>query len=205
MRIGRMSEKIVVMSVYETHVTVRCPDPAELARLESWAGERELKVTHIVLARGRMTSQPMLTLPDRDGHERLVPALRAAGFDPVRVKVETVPWTTDRPGPGGGYFEHHVKLRLPAAHDRDALESLVVPYGAHVSWNARRVLPGARQERFVTQRFRGTAEGAGAACDALVVALTGAGHDIASQEREFVLYDSDLSVDDGWIKEGDVR
>ncbi|MCX4778261.1 hypothetical protein [Streptomyces sp. NBC_01264] len=193
------------MSVYETHVTVRCPDPVELARLESWSARRELKVTHIVLARGRMTSQPMLTLPDRDGHEVLVPGLRAAGFDPVRVKVETVPWTAEPPGPGGGYFEHHLKLRLPADWDRPALESLVVRHAAHVSWNARRVLPGAGQERFVTQRWRGTAAEAGAACDALVAALLGAGYEIRSEEREFVLYDSDLSVDDGWIEEGDAR
>lgn len=202
MRIGRMSEKIGAMSVYETHVTVRCPGPAELARLEAWSLERELKVTHIVLARGRMASQPMLTLPDRDGHEHLVPALRAAGFDPVRVKVETVPWTTDRPGPGGGYFEHHLKLIIPADFDRGALESLVTPHGAHVSWNARRVLPGSRHERFVTQRCRGTAEAAGRACDALVAALAGSGYEILSEEREFVLYDSDLTVDDGWIEEG---
>ncbi|MFG3000194.1 hypothetical protein [Streptomyces sp. NPDC048340] len=196
-----MSEKINAMSDYETHVTVRCPDPAELARLEAWAGGRELKVTHIVLARGRMVSQPMLTLPGRTGHRALVARLRAAGFDPVRVKVETVPWTTDLPGPGGGYFEHHLKLRLPAAWDRPALESLVAPHGAHLSWNARRVLPGARHERFVTQRCRGTAARAAAACDALVAALAGAGYEIRSEEREFVLYDSDLSVDDGWIEE----
>ncbi|WP_449481985.1 hypothetical protein [Streptomyces avidinii] len=170
-----MSEKIDSMSSYETHVTVRCPDPAELARLEAWAGERELKVTHIVLARGRMPSQPMLTLPGRTAHEALVPRLRASGFDPVRVKVETVPWTTDRPGPGGGYFEHHLKLRLPAGYDRAALESLAAGHGAHVSWNARRVLDGARHERFVTQRCRGAAREATAACDALVAALAGAG------------------------------
>ncbi|MGW6704210.1 hypothetical protein ACWGDE_04875 [Streptomyces sp. NPDC054956] len=200
-----MSEKIAVMSEYETHVTVRCADPAELARLETWAGERELRVTHIVLARGRMASQPMLTLPDRDGHARLVPALRSAGFDPVRVKVETVPWSEEQPGPGGGYFEHHVKLRLPADYDRAALESLAVRHAAHVSWNARRVLSGSRHERFVTQRCRGTAEAAGRACDGLVAALVGAGYEIRSEEREFVLYDSDLSVDDGWIEEGDVR
>ncbi|MFE9483053.1 hypothetical protein ACFYNM_31165 [Streptomyces spororaveus] len=110
-----------------------------LARLDAWAGARELKVTHLLLARGRMVSQPMPTLPDRTGHERLVPRLRAAGFDPVRVRVETVPWTMDSPGPGGGYFEHHLKLLLPA------------------------------------------------------------GYEIRSQEREFVLYDSGPSVDDGWI------
>ncbi|MFD9724532.1 hypothetical protein [Streptomyces sp. NPDC059072] len=190
------------MSSYETHVTVHCPDPAALARLDAWAGARELKVTHIVLARGRMVSQPMLTLRDRTGHESLVPRLRAAGFDPVRVKVETVPWTTDVPGPGGGYFEHHMKLRLPADFDREALEALVVRHGAHLSWNARRALSGGRHERFVTQRWRGTAAEAGAACDALVAALGSAGYEIRSQEREFVLYDSDLSVDDGWIEAG---
>ncbi|MFB7181239.1 hypothetical protein ACFCYI_26470 [Streptomyces sp. NPDC056257] len=198
-----MSEMIGSMAEYETHVTVRCADAAELARLDAWAGARELKVTHILLARGRMVSQPMLTLPDRTGYAHLVPRLRAAGFDPVRVKVETVPWTTDSPGPGGGYFEHHLKLLLPAGFDRGALESLVVPHGAHLSWNARRVLTGgAAHERFVTQRWCGTAAEAGSACDALVAALGSAGYEIRSQEREFVLYDSDLSVDDGWIEEG---
>ncbi|MCX5147853.1 hypothetical protein OHB36_13915 [Streptomyces sp. NBC_00320] len=173
-----------------------------MARLEAWARGRGLKVTHILLARGRMVSQPMLTLRDRTGHEALVPRLRAAGFDPVRVKVETVPWTTDRPGPGGGYFEHHLKLLLPAGFDRCALEALVTPHGAHLSWNARRCLPEGRHERFVTQRWRGTAAGAGAACDALAAALGSAGYEIRSGEREFVLYDSNLSVDDGWIDEG---
>ncbi|MFJ7590318.1 hypothetical protein ACIQZO_23620 [Streptomyces sp. NPDC097617] len=197
-----MSEMIDSMAEYETHVTVRCADAAELTRLDAWAGARELKVTHILLARGRMVSQPMLTLPDRTGHERLVPRLREAGFDPVRVKVETVPWTTDSPGPGGGYFEHHLKLLLPADFDRGALESLVVPHGAHLSWNARRALAGGAHERFVTQRWRGTSAEAGAACDALVAALGSAGYEIRSEEREFVLYDSDLSVDDGWIDEG---
>ncbi|MBT2610019.1 hypothetical protein J7I97_17495 [Streptomyces sp. ISL-87] len=59
------------MSEYETHITVRCPDAETLAHLEVWSARRKLKVTHIVLARGRMVSQPMLTLRDRTGHERL--------------------------------------------------------------------------------------------------------------------------------------
>ncbi|MCX5198085.1 hypothetical protein OOK31_30050 [Streptomyces sp. NBC_00249] len=187
---------------YETHVTVRCPDAEELARLESWAGARELKVTHILLARGRTVSQTMLTLPDRTGHERLVPQLRAAGFDPVRVRVETVPWTTEAPGPGGGYYQHHLKLSLPPAYDQGALEALVVPHRAHLSWNARRVQPGSggRHERFVTQRCRGTASRATAACDTLIAELVESGYEIVSEEREFVLYDSDVSVDDGWIE-----
>ncbi|WP_371678641.1 hypothetical protein [Streptomyces sp. NBC_01276] len=183
---------------YETHVTVLCPDAAELARLESWAGARELKVTHITPVRGRARSRSMLTLPDRTGHERLVPQLRAAGFDPVRVKVETVPWSTEPAGPGGGYHEHHLRLLLPPGYDHGALEALVLPHGARLSWTAGGGRPGsggagAEQERYVTQRVRGSASRAAAACDTLIAELVAAGYEIACELRELVLYDSDLS------------
>ncbi|MFC9590830.1 hypothetical protein ACFTUC_13755 [Streptomyces sp. NPDC056944] len=192
-----------VGGVYETHVTVRCRTEGEQARLGAWAADRGLKVTTIVLARGRTPVQPMLTLPDRTGHPAVVAGLREAGFEPVRVKVETVPWSTEPVGPGGGYYEHHLKLALPAAYDRTALEALVVPHGAHVSWNARRVLagPGGRHERFVTQRHPGPADAAGRACDALVTALVAAGYEPVAEERELVLSDSDLSWDEGWLEE----
>ncbi|MFJ3904727.1 hypothetical protein [Streptomyces sp. NPDC090025] len=190
--------------MYETHVTVRCRTEEEHGRLAVWAAGRSLKLTTIVLARGRTPVQPMLTLPDRTGHPAVVAGLRAAGFEPVRVKVETVPWSTEPAGPGGGYFEHHLKLALPADFDRAALEDLVVPHGAHLSWNPRRVLPGpdARHERFVTQRHPGPAPAASLACDALVAGLRAAGHAILSEERERVLSDSDLSVDEGWLDQG---
>ncbi|MFD3993430.1 hypothetical protein [Streptomyces sp. NPDC058583] len=189
---------------YETHVTVQCRTEGERAGLGAWAAERGLKLTTIVLARGRTPVQPMLTLPDRTGHPAVVDKLREAGFEPVRVKVETVPWSSEPAGPGGGYYEHHLKLALPAAYDRAALEALVMPHGAHVSWNARRVLPGpdGRHERFVTQRHPGPADAAGRGCDALVATLVAAGHELVAQERELVLSDSDLSLDEGWLDEG---
>ncbi|MEU4272942.1 hypothetical protein [Streptomyces sp. NPDC026092] len=192
-----------VDNVYETHVTVRCRTEEERARLGAWAADRGLKLTTIVLARGRTPVQPMLTLPDRTSHPAVVAALREAGFEAVRVKVETVPWSTEPAGPGGGYYEHHLKLTLPAPYDRTALEALVTPHGAHVSWNARRVLPGqsGRHERFVTQRHPGPVDAAGRACDALVAALVAAGRELIAQEREFVLSDSDLSWDQGWLEE----
>ncbi|MEU2549297.1 hypothetical protein ABZ618_28380 [Streptomyces roseolus] len=190
---------------YETHVTLRCTTRGERARLEAWAAHRGLKLTTIVLARGRTPVQPMLTLPDRSGHPSLVAALRADGFEPVRVKVETVPWNTEPAGPGGGYHEHHLKLALPSPYDRAALEALVVPHGAHVSWNARRALPGpeGRHERFVTQRHPGPAPDALRACDALLADLRAAGYDVVGEERERVLHDSDLAVDAGWLEPDD--
>ncbi|MFJ6566401.1 hypothetical protein ACIQNU_03200 [Streptomyces sp. NPDC091292] len=197
--------------VYETHVTVSCPDSAAYARLESWAARAGLKVTHIVLARGRTVSQPMLTLRDavsyedaRAGARALLARLAADGFVPVRVKVESAPWAPEvprRPTDADGYFEHHVKLLLDAEFDRGALTSVAVAHGAHLSWNARRPRDGGRHERFVTQRCHAVDAGrAERALDALLDAL--AGHEVMSVEREFVLYDSDLSLDDGWIGEG---
>ncbi|MGW3939126.1 hypothetical protein [Streptomyces phaeochromogenes] len=207
-------------------MTVRCDSAAESERLRCWAAGAGLKLTHIVLARGRMPSQPMVTLTGSPSYaaesaraREVAAHLRADGFVPVRVKIESSPWAPEVPrepcGTGGDerYFEHHVKLLLDADTDLDALAARVVPHGAHLSWNARRVRDseiggtggtGRRHERFVTQRCRGVdAEGAGRLLELLLAELCG--FEVADVEREFVLHDSDLSVDDGWIEEAWAR
>ncbi|MEU9781381.1 hypothetical protein AB0H92_10470 [Streptomyces phaeochromogenes] len=208
-------------------MTVRCDSAAESERLRCWAAGAGLKLTHIVLARGRMPSQPMVTLTGSPSYaaesaraREVAARLRADGFVPVRVKIESSPWAPEVPrepcGTGGDerYFEHHVKLLLDADTDLDALTARVVPHGAHLSWNARRVCgdgynseidgTGGRHERFVTQRCRGVdAEGAGRLLELLLAELYG--FEVADVEREFVLHDSDLSVDDGWIEEAGAR
>lgn len=197
-------------SRYETHVTVRCDSAAESGRLSRWAAAAGLKLTHIVLARGRMPSQPMLTLTGSPSYadesaraDEVTARLRADGFEPVRVKIESTPWAPEVPRePCGGerYFEHHVKLLLAAGSDLGALAARVVPHGAHLSWNARRAHGGGWHERFVTQRCRGVdAEGAGRALERLLRELDGL--EVVDVEREFVLFDSDVSVDDGWLEE----
>jgi hypothetical protein len=185
--------------LYETHLTVDCSD---LDHLRAWASAADLKLTVIELARGRMPVQPMLTLrgdtydAQRARAREVAGSLRAAGFMPVRVKTESAPWAPEVPnGPcgEGRYFEHHVKLRLDEGADLGELAALVVPFGAHLSRNVRR-----EGERFVTQRCRGTdADGARLALGKLLDALSG--FDVLSVEREFVLYDSDESVDEGWL------
>ncbi|MEU1401881.1 hypothetical protein ABZ471_05830 [Streptomyces sp. NPDC005728] len=196
--------------LYETHVTVACASQAEAERLHVWAGATGLKLTHIVLARGRMRHQPMLTLAGSASYaeesaraERTVAALRADGFASVRVKIESVPWAPEVPdGPcgGGQYFEHHVELLLDADTDLGTLAGRVVPHGAHLSWNARRVHGAGRHERFVTQRCRDVCDAeAERALGRLLAELDG--HEVLGVEREFVLHDSDESVDEGWLGE----
>ncbi|WP_308402970.1 hypothetical protein [Streptomyces sp. BV286] len=203
-------------SLYETHVTVRCAGAAESERLRCWAAGAGLKLTHIVLARGRVPSQPMVTLAGSPSYaaesaraQEVTALLRADGFVPLRVKIESSPWAPEVPREGQPheeqqYFEHHVKLLLDSGNDLDALAARVVPHGAHLSWNARRTRDGqgagGRHERFVTQRCRGVdAQGAGRRLERLLSELNG--FEVVGVEREFVLHDSDVSLDDGWIEE----
>lgn len=205
---------------FETHVTVRC-DEADVDVLQRWAVSAGLKLTVIVLGRGRVPVQPMITLfgsgtlgARHAAAGAVVGRLEAAGFETARVKIETSPWARGVPGDDEGalrlgpgcYFEHHVKLVLDAGCDMEALTRLVVPHGAHVSWNARRALGAGRQERFVTQRCRGVGlTEAGRSLGELRAALCGGGYEIVSVEREFVVFDSDESLDAGWIERDGMR
>lgn len=188
----------------EAHVTVSCPE-VQLARLCSWADERGLKVTHVMLAKGLVRSQPMLTLRAhgaagdlRCRAEELTEELTLSGFAVNRIKIECAPWSQGVPEEpaAGQYFEHHVKLLL---EDGPApLIALVEPHRAHVSHNARRVRPDGRAEWFVTQRvYGGTDTAASALLKGLVEALDG--FTIVSVEREFVVHDSNETIDEGWI------
>lgn len=196
---------------FETHVTVR----GDAGAVAEWAAARDVKFVHIVLERGRTASQPMLTLgcsgtldAARAEAACTVLALRADGLAVARVKIEAAPWNAGVPVTDGEalgpayYFEHHVKVLLDAGFDTGALARAVRPHAAHVSRNARRVRTDGRLERFVTQRCRRVgARTAGARLDALTGALRAGGLEIAGVEREFVVFDGDESLDDGWIEE----
>ncbi|MFD9904342.1 hypothetical protein [Streptomyces sp. NPDC059063] len=205
-----------VHGALETHVTVACPAP-DVDRLARWAAARGLGCTHIVLARGTTPSQPMVNLRATGSAAgqlraagRIVTGLAQSGFRAVRIKTEAAPWADGVPQDDAAaarqdpalHFEHHVKLLLPPGHDRDALAALAVPHAAHVSWNARRTRADSREERFVTQRCHGVGRAtAEARLSALLADLTDlADVDVLEVEREFVLYDTNLALDDGWIE-----
>lgn len=159
---------------FETHLTVR-PDAHTVsgARLERWAGQHGLKLTRIVLDRGAVPDQPMLTeqgrgtLAEQRATARLRSAeLRAAGFSLVRVKIEAAPWNEDIPRTADEaaelssvcHFEHHVKLLLSDEPEVSAARDVAERHSAHLSRNARRTARHGRHERFVTQRCRGSAD-----------------------------------------------
>lgn len=203
-----------VYGALESHLTVSCREQ-DTERLAAWAAARGLGFTHILLARGRTPSQPMLNLRAEGSAVEQVRAalgvadeLTAHGFRVVRIKTEAAPWASGVPqddvagraGDPALHFEHHVKLLLPADHDRSRLEAVVVPHTAHLSRNARRSRADGRQERFVTQRCHRVGRAtAGRRLTALLDSLRAEQHPVLEVEREYVLHDTNLGLDDGWI------
>jgi hypothetical protein len=204
---------------FESHLTVRTADNAGLDELRTWAVARGLKFLHIVLDRGRTPSQPMVTrrargtlIDQRTVAADLARQLAGRGLDVVRTKIEAAPWNRDVPEAdpdavarhAGRYFEHHVKLALDPVADVAALADIAGRHAAHLSRNALRDRADGRRERFVTQRCfrvgRGTAR---RRLDDLLAALAVEGYVPLSVEQEFVVYDSDLAVDAGWIEAPD--
>ncbi|MFO0825308.1 MAG: hypothetical protein U0792_19665 [Gemmataceae bacterium] len=203
---------------FETHITIRVAEPANINSLLEWAESRRLTFHHIVLDRGQTPSQPMI---GRRGRGRLSGELTTAadlsrrlntdGFRVSRVKIEAAPWNRDVPNTdteavahhAGRYFEHHIKLVLDPEVDVTGLANLAVQHSGHLSRNARRVRLDGLWERFVTQRCyavgRHTAQ---ERLKALVAALEMGRHPILSVEEEFVVYDSDPQVDTGWLDIG---
>lgn len=211
---------------FETHLTLDAPDPGRIAEAAEWAGEHGLKFTHIELDRGESPSQPMVTYhSDRSTlaeelavAERWAARLAEAGFAVTRTKVEVsreadgVPRNREEAErlPGSCYFETHVKLLLPASADLAALSAIVKPHRARLSRNARRVRDDGFQERFVTQRCSRVGRGEVWRFESLLFrALQEAGVSfdrkkgwqprVLSVEREFVVHDTALSVDAGWM------
>ncbi|SDY25783.1 hypothetical protein SAMN04487939_101501 [Lysobacter sp. yr284] len=208
---GFDSEAAGFAGEFETHLTVAADCGGALQR---FAAAHGLKCLHIELARGAQPLQPMLSWRGRGGFaqqraraEAVAAQLRAAGLAPVRIKIEAAPGNRGVPQDDAGavagrYFESHIKLLLPACADLAALAARIGGHGAHLSRNALRTREDGQGERFVTQRSHGGLERAYAQLRALLGELDAMGLRRLGAETEYVVYDDNLAVDDGWIDMG---
>ena len=135
--------------------------------------------------------------------------LAKAGFRVTRSKLEASPRNDDIPENDTDvehaamrYFEHHVKLLL-SHEDISRLQQIAQRHEAHLSRNAFVQREDLLSERFVTQRCwkvgRKTAQ---RRLDLLLSELQQAALTVIESEAEYVVYDSNLSLDAGWITEG---
>lgn len=201
---------------FETHITVCLKDSNQVEALQAWGIDRGLKFIHIVLDRGIHVSQLMLTRHGTGGlSDQLKIAsessksLNVAGFSVVRIKIEAAPWNQDVPQsnaeaanhPCDRYFEHHIKLLLEPSANIVTLMELAERHSAHLSRNVLRIRNDDYCERFVTQRCLavGRVEARQQLQD-LLKAIAPLGYLVIEVEAEFVVYDSNLKIDAGWIR-----
>jgi len=200
---------------FETHITVGLKDSNQFEALQAWGIARGLKFIHIVLDRGIHVSQLMLTRHGKGGlTDQLKIAsdssksLNAEGLSVARIKIEAAPWNQDVPQsnaeavnhPGDRYFEHHIKLLLEPSANIVTLRELAEAHSAHLSRNVLRIRNDDYRERFVTQRCLavGRVE-ARQQLQNLLNAIAPLGYLVLEVEEEFVVYDSNLKIDAGWI------
>ncbi|AKQ68408.1 hypothetical protein A176_005320 [Myxococcus hansupus] len=175
--------------------------------LRGWAAGRGVKMLCIELASGVAPRQVMLTLhgdSSVDEARRRAEALThevqgLCDAKTCRIKVESRWSETRTETMTPAYLEHHVRV---ATRDLVALERLAAAQAAHLSRNAYKTFPDGIQERFLTQRFGPSdSQRMAAEFQTLLSALEREGFPVTKVERECVLFDDNLALDEGWLKE----
>jgi hypothetical protein len=200
----------------EIHFTLSLPEACNLADLQSWGTDHGFKLLHIVLERGVNPSQVMLTQQQTGGLTSVLTHARAIAsqvsqtthYAVTRIKIEAsaehpdVPQSATEAQACGSdrYFEHHLKLLLPPDTDLTRLKQVAVAQGAHLSRNALSLRANGDRDQFVTQRCFGLGRSqAQEQLKQLRTAIAAQGYPILDVEAEFVIYDSNLVLDAGWL------
>lgn len=190
---------------YETHLTLDSHRSGGIESARAWAIKSGLKWTEIELSHGEHQLQPMITFWSSDPLEsqrktakQIEEQLQPLGLQVVRFKTETAA-SEAQVAESGQYFECHVKLHLKSSEDWDALLQVAHEKSAHVSRNARKVREDGTHERFLTLRsYECDGVEAQNKVKDLIAGLNAHGLNIMETESEFVVFDSNLSMDDGW-------
>lgn len=190
---------------FETHLSIDASNRIAIDAAREWAHQSDLKWTEIELSRGVHRSQPMITFwgngtleSQHDAASQIASSLVRLDVRVVRLKHEVDVSPSDMAGLGQ-YFECHVKLPLTTAADWQTLACAAETHHAHISRNARRVRDEGTEERFLTQRsYACHGREAQQRERALVDALISHGLKIIEVESEFVVFDSNISLDAGW-------
>lgn len=190
---------------FELHLTIDDPGPDRLDAFAAWCRQQGAKPIIIELARGAVTQQPMLGKVVYSANlqealataEALSDALQTAGFIGKRIKIEIPAYCAAQIEPSANgftpYYEWHAKVPYI---DPERLLNIALEHGAHLSRNA---ISGVSGSRFVTLREYGAFHTFQERTAALQSALLLGGWEILKLESEYCIYDSDISLDRGWL------
>jgi inosine/xanthosine triphosphate pyrophosphatase family protein len=201
---------------FEAHVTVRLQGAEAMDTFRAACTDLGVKNITIELPQGETPTQPMTAsfhrgeLRDVQGEVLAISReLVRRGLEVTRTKIEAhgpahdVPETDEAAAraPTTSYFEFHIKLALPENADLGALTAVCQQYQAHLSRNAHKGADSAGMvERFVTLRVhRAGRPNAEAKFAALCEAVSETGFTIRNRIREYTVFDTNVSLDKGWL------
>ena len=181
----------------EVHVTIELggQDPGVLVAVARAHGCRFL---HVLLDAGTHPSQPMLSWRQAAGVDtalkraaHLAQTLELQGMKVSRIKIEGKLEAAVQ----AQYFEAHFRVELDAGKASE-LQPLARELGVHLSRSAFARSVG-KEQRYLTARQR-TLASALVSFEEIETTLASRGWHILSVDREAVIYDSNLALDEGW-------
>jgi hypothetical protein len=182
---------------HEVHLTVQLNERTA-AELATFADAHGCRLLLVVLDAGAHRSHPMLSWQQGPGLDRaleraatIAAELDRQGMKSTRIKIEASPLLEL----DAKYFEAHFKVEVNLEQGPE-LERLAGELGVHLSRNAHSRSADA-EHRFLTARHpaRSVAE---PLFDRVEAALRRGGWRLLSVDREAVLHDSNLGLDEGW-------
>ena len=197
------------MIEFELHITTTDLKADQLPAFEALCASMDAKPILIELSEGTFFRQPMISKllksASRTALEDQVNGLSASfqrvGFPVERIKIEVAPWHREQamelfPSEPAQYFEWHGKVQLVQGVP---LRGLAGHFGGHLSHNALRNTP---DKKFITLREYNQEEDIRQRIEGLKAALDQAGVPLLKEELEYCVFDSNISLDKGWIDHG---
>ncbi|MEM9927493.1 MAG: hypothetical protein AAF915_27780 [Cyanobacteria bacterium P01_D01_bin.50] len=201
---------------FEAHITVKADNLTVREKFNLLCQNLNLKCVVIELPEGVTPSQPMTASYHHGGLKNVLQEINAIAkiiskrdFEITRIKIEAMVSNRDIPIsdieaqklPKSNYFEFHVKVILSEYKNLEMLRKYCLQHDAHLSANAFKKLVDGKQQRFITMRVYGVGyKSAQKRFDNLLTLLKAKGFQLSQQQREYTVYDSNLSLDTGWIR-----
>lgn len=203
------------MGTFESHITVELNNKRTLSLFQTLCQKLKVKCLLIELPSGINNLQPMTSLYHKGNFEpvlkevqSLAQTIAQEGFKVTRVKIEALVNNLNVPSTDEeaqkfpkNYFEFHVLATLKTEEEKDKLKALCKNHNAHLSQNAfKQSLLGLNQH-FITMRVYNIGKiGAKLEFSKLVNELKKENFNLSNKLQEYIVYDSNTSIDQGWIE-----
>jgi hypothetical protein len=190
--------------LFEIHITTNDIDQANIEDFITFCQQIDAKPILIELSSGTYFRQPMISkiisCSTKIALENIVNKLRLAfiakNYLPTRIKIEVPAWNyKDVQGfyEGESYFEWHGKIKMES---EQSIKTICLKNDAHLSRNSLR---GSSHSKFLTVREFSNFETFSNRIHKLKQDLTQHQIDLLKDESEYCIFDSNKSLDTGWI------